>query len=128
VEALGKRQSAANGSSQAGPSACGAARATRGNRPRKLLAPYKQEVARSSRAPPIVAGLLPNRNLGGRSSELRPLCTCIRRAGRRGGGEPVTSTNRSPEELVQAVHNSRRDCGHPASAKTATSAAASHGK
>jgi hypothetical protein len=38
-------------------------RATGGNTPQQLLAPYKQEAARSSRAPPILAGLLPKRSI-----------------------------------------------------------------
>jgi hypothetical protein len=37
--------------------------ATGGSRPQDLLAPYKQEVARSSRAPPILTGPLPKPNV-----------------------------------------------------------------
>jgi hypothetical protein len=54
VEALWKRQTAAERSSQARFIARRAVWATDGGRPQQLLAPYKQEVARSSRAPPIL--------------------------------------------------------------------------
>jgi hypothetical protein len=55
VEALWKRQTAAERSSQARFIARRAVWATDGGRPQQLLAPDKQEVARSSRAPPITA-------------------------------------------------------------------------
>src|SRR5688500_13429528 len=53
VEALWKRQTAAKCSSYVRAIARRAVRATGRGRPQHLLAPYKQEVARSSRAPPI---------------------------------------------------------------------------
>jgi len=46
--------------------------ATRGSTPQHMLVPYKQEVARSSRAPPIVAGPLSKRDVRDRSSD--PTC------------------------------------------------------
>jgi hypothetical protein len=56
MEALWKRQTAAVRSSQARFSARRAERAADRIRPQQLLAPYKQEVARSSRAPPTYTG------------------------------------------------------------------------
>jgi hypothetical protein len=53
MEAQWKRQTAANRSSQEQQAARGAVWATNRGRPQQMLAPYKQEVARSSRAPPI---------------------------------------------------------------------------
>ena len=52
VEALWKRPTAADGSSMRGPSLAQRLSATGGSRRQQLLAPYTQEVARSSRAPP----------------------------------------------------------------------------
>jgi hypothetical protein len=54
VEALWKRQTAANRSRHVPLVARRAAWVTGGSKPQRLLAPYKQEVARSSRAPPIL--------------------------------------------------------------------------
>jgi hypothetical protein len=56
VEALWKRQTAADRSKFGASIARRADSATGGSRAQQLLAPYKQEVARSSRAPPILTG------------------------------------------------------------------------
>ena len=63
VEALWKRQTAAGRNRYGRSIARRADQATGGSRRQQLLAPYKQEVARSSRAPPISAGPLRKRNL-----------------------------------------------------------------
>jgi hypothetical protein len=55
VEAVWKRQTAAKRSSSELPSLATRTEATDRSRSQHVLAPYKQEVARSSRAPPIAA-------------------------------------------------------------------------
>jgi hypothetical protein len=54
MEAPWKRQTAAERSSYVRLTARAADLATGGSKPQQVLAPYKQEVARSSRAPPIL--------------------------------------------------------------------------
>ena len=107
LEAAWKRQTAAKGSSYWRQVARGAARATDGSRSQQLLAPYKQEVARSSRAPPISIDPVRNRNATFRGSEsgvLKGCCGSFGGSARRPGGKLVRRLDRAPSRPASPEH------------------------
>ena len=74
-------------------------RATGGGRPQHLLAPYKQEVARSSRAPPILTQLALH-------PESLPLLLVAH-----SGSAATASRARQADRVATGVLHARREAG-----------------